>query len=120
MQRPWRGASYWLAPHGLLSLLFYSTQDYQPMGGTTQRGLGSAHQSLIKKMPYKHAYSQVLWRHFLNGGSLLSVNSSLCQVDRKLATTLVMIESLAMTPKVMELVSPATPQTGSTLEPELC
>ena len=25
MQRPWRGATYWLAPEGLLSLLSYST-----------------------------------------------------------------------------------------------
>jgi hypothetical protein len=27
MQRLWRGTSYWLAPHGLLSLLSYRTQD---------------------------------------------------------------------------------------------
>jgi hypothetical protein len=26
MQRPWRGAAYWLAPSGLLSLLAYRTQ----------------------------------------------------------------------------------------------
>jgi hypothetical protein len=30
MQRPWRGAAYWLASPGLLSLLSYRTQDYQP------------------------------------------------------------------------------------------
>jgi hypothetical protein len=28
MQRPWRGAVYWLASPGLLSLLSYRTQDY--------------------------------------------------------------------------------------------
>jgi hypothetical protein len=36
MQRPWRGAAYWLASLGLLSLLSYRTQDYQPRDGTTQ------------------------------------------------------------------------------------
>jgi hypothetical protein len=28
MQRPWRGAAFWLAPHGLLSLLSYRIQDH--------------------------------------------------------------------------------------------
>ena len=27
MQKPWRGAAYWLAPHDLLSLLSYRAQD---------------------------------------------------------------------------------------------
>ena len=45
------GAAYWLAPHGLFSLLSYRTQDHQPRGGTTHQGLCSLpHQSLIKKM----------------------------------------------------------------------
>ena len=30
MQRPWRDAAYWLAPHGLLSLISDSTQNHQP------------------------------------------------------------------------------------------
>jgi hypothetical protein len=30
MQRPWRGAVHWLAPHGLLSLLSNRTHDHQP------------------------------------------------------------------------------------------
>ena len=34
------GAAYWLAPHGLLSLLSYRTQDHQPKDGTTHNGLG--------------------------------------------------------------------------------
>jgi hypothetical protein len=29
MQKPWRRAVYWLAPHDLLSLLSYRTQDNQ-------------------------------------------------------------------------------------------
>jgi hypothetical protein len=40
MQKPWRGAVYWLAPHGLLRLLSYRTQNHQPRGGTTHKGLG--------------------------------------------------------------------------------
>jgi hypothetical protein len=38
MQRPWRDVSYWLASPGLLSLLAYRTQDYQPRDGTTHSG----------------------------------------------------------------------------------
>jgi hypothetical protein len=38
MQRPWRDVSYCLASPGLLSLLSYRTQDYQPRDGTTQNG----------------------------------------------------------------------------------
>jgi hypothetical protein len=33
MQRPWRDVPYWLASPGLLSLLCYKTQDYQPKDG---------------------------------------------------------------------------------------
>jgi hypothetical protein len=40
MQRPWRDAAYWLAPHGFLSLLSYGAQDHQPRNGPTHDGLG--------------------------------------------------------------------------------
>jgi hypothetical protein len=40
MQRPWRDVPYWLASLGLLSLLSYRTQDYQPRDGTTHNGMG--------------------------------------------------------------------------------
>jgi hypothetical protein len=53
MQRPWRGAAYWLAPHGLLSMLSYRTQDLQPRGRTTHNGWALLQKSLIKKMLYK-------------------------------------------------------------------
>jgi hypothetical protein len=33
------GAAYWLASPGLLNLLSYRTQDYQPRDGTTHNGL---------------------------------------------------------------------------------
>jgi hypothetical protein len=38
MQRPWRDVTYWLASPGLLSLLSYRTQDYQPRDRTTHKG----------------------------------------------------------------------------------
>ena len=48
MQTLWTGTAHWLAPHGLLSLLSYRTQDHQARDGTTHNGLGPPHQSLIK------------------------------------------------------------------------
>jgi hypothetical protein len=72
LQRPWRDAPYWLASPGLLNLLSYRTQDYQPRDGTTHSG-PSHPLSLIEKMPY----IWILWRHFLKGGSFLCVNFSL-------------------------------------------
>jgi hypothetical protein len=38
MQRPWRDVTYWIASSGLLSLLSYRTQDYQPRVGPTHKG----------------------------------------------------------------------------------
>ena len=49
VQTPWRGVAYCLAPHGLLNLLSYRTQDHQPRDGTTHNGWALPHQSLIKK-----------------------------------------------------------------------
>jgi hypothetical protein len=46
------------------------------------------HQSLIRKIPCRLAYSSVLWRHFLNLGFLLSDDVRLCQVDIKLSSTI--------------------------------
>ncbi|KAM7325014.1 hypothetical protein ACRRTK_015267 [Alexandromys fortis] len=41
MQRPWKGAAYRLAPHGLLNLSPYRTQDHQPRGSPTHNGLST-------------------------------------------------------------------------------
>ena len=38
VQRPWRDVLYWLISTGLLSMLSYRTQDYQPRDGTTHNG----------------------------------------------------------------------------------
>jgi hypothetical protein len=37
MQRPWRDVLYWLSSNGLLSLLSYRIQDYQPRDGPTHK-----------------------------------------------------------------------------------
>jgi hypothetical protein len=39
MQRPWRDVTYWLASPGLLSLLSYRIQDYQPRNDTAHNDL---------------------------------------------------------------------------------
>ena len=39
MQKLWKGSAYWLASHGLLSLLSYRNQDEQPRDGTTYKEL---------------------------------------------------------------------------------
>ena len=43
MQMPWSDVLYWLASPGLLSLLSYRTQDYQPRDGTTHKGPSPPH-----------------------------------------------------------------------------
>ena len=77
MQKLWRRASYWLVPHGLLRIQYYHLTDV-----TTYNGLDPP--SNIKTMSYSLAYSLILCRHFLNGVSLLSDESSLCHIDIKL------------------------------------
>ena len=49
MLRPWRGAAYWLVPHGLLILLSQSTQDHQPRDAPPTMGWAVSHRSLILK-----------------------------------------------------------------------
>jgi hypothetical protein len=49
VQKPWKGAVYyWLAHHGLLSLLSYRTQEHQPRDGPTHSEMGPLPQSLRK------------------------------------------------------------------------
>lgn len=44
-------AAYWLASHGLLSLLPYISQAHQPRTGIVDSGLGPPLSVSIKKMP---------------------------------------------------------------------
>lgn len=64
MQKPRRSAVDWLAPHGLLSLLSYTTQAHLPRGGTAyhELGLPTSHiDHLIKKMPLRHVHRPRRW-----------------------------------------------------------
>jgi hypothetical protein len=78
MQRPWRDVPYWLASPGLLSLLSYRTQDYQPRDGPTHKG-PSPPWTLIEKTPY----SWISWRHFLNWSSFPCDNSSCVKLTHR-------------------------------------
>lgn len=64
-ERPWKGAAYWLASLGLLSLFSYWTQDQQPRDATTHKGLGLLHWSLIEKMHYSWGISSTEAPSFL-------------------------------------------------------
>lgn len=50
-----------------------------PEVNTIHYGLSLTHQSLIKKMLYRLAYSPELWMHFLSWSSLLAHDFSMCQ-----------------------------------------
>ena len=69
--------------HDLLSLLLIESRTTCPEIIPLTVGWTLPHWSLIKKTPY----SQILWRHFLNWGSLLSGDFGLCQVGIKPAST---------------------------------
>ena len=56
--------AYWIAPQGLLCLLFHSIQNRLPRGGLTHTKLGLS-TSVTKKTSYRFASSPILWRHFL-------------------------------------------------------
>lgn len=79
IQKPRRSAAYWVVPHGLLCLLSHRGQElHHPQWAGTSPSITNF------KNPYRLAYSPILQRHFLDRGSLLSDDYSLCQVDRKL------------------------------------
>ena len=62
MLSPWRGAAYWLTPHGLFSLLSCSIQDHQPRGAPLPIGWLFLHQSQILKLPYRLACRPIVRR----------------------------------------------------------
>jgi len=49
MPRPWRGAAYWLAPHGLLSCFLIELRTINSGMAPSTMGWALSHQSLIKK-----------------------------------------------------------------------
>ena len=74
------------APHGLLGLLSYPTQDHMHRDGTAHSEL--RHQSLIKIMlPQTCLQANLMEHFFFKWDSLLWDDSSLCQVDKTLTIT---------------------------------
>ena len=83
MQRPWRGAAYWLALHGLLSQLSYRTQYHQPSDGPTHDGLGPP--PSITNL--ENALQSHLMEAFFSVEAPSFQITLLCQADIKLAST---------------------------------
>lgn len=50
-------AAFWLAPHGLFSLSFYTAQAHLPRGDTAHSGPGPPTSLLTKTVPHRHACS---------------------------------------------------------------
>jgi len=59
MQRPWRGAAYWLASPGLPSLFSYRTQDHQPRDTITHHEWDP----LPIIMNWENALQGISWKH---------------------------------------------------------
>lgn len=77
-----------LLPMGFLILLFLhpgTTRSY-----TTPNGLGTPNQPRTKKILHELAHRTIRWGYFLSWGSLFPNDSSLCQLDVELASTLSM------------------------------
>ena len=91
----------WSRDHGevLLTSLFTMTcsahfliepRTTSPMMAPSTMGWAFSYQSLIKNMPYRLPYIQILWRHFLIEAPSSLMDSSLCQLDIKFASTTTM------------------------------
>lgn len=92
-RRLWRDAAYCLVlsiPYSAYFLI--EPRNTRPGMTTPTMGWGLLHHSLIKKTFCQLDYSQILWSHFLSWGSLLSQDSSLCQIDIKVVSTAIQIK----------------------------
>jgi hypothetical protein len=76
MQGPWK--SMRLVLSGLFSLLSYSSQDQQPGVALPPIGWALPRESLIKKMPYRLAYSLTLLRCYPSSNTPSSQMTSVC------------------------------------------
>lgn len=81
IQKSWRSTTYWLAHPGFLSLLPYSTLYHQARVVPPTVSWILPHQSSDQNTHYSFAH-----RPFLNWGSLLQKDSSLCWVDIKVTS----------------------------------
>lgn len=81
-QEPWRKAVYWLAFHGLLSLLSYTIHDHLPRCGTTHSVQSLSPQLLTKRTPHRLAYMQSDRDNSSVEIPLSQMYLGLCQVDK--------------------------------------
>lgn len=92
VQKPWSKillSSSLLVAYSVCFLIEFRTTSWAVVSPTCW---ATPCQSLTKKTSYRLAYSPVWWRDFLKWGSLLSNDSSLCQVAIKLAISEVLLE----------------------------
>ena len=76
-----------LLPMACLACFLIEPRTINPGVASSTDGCPFPHEPLIKEMSCRPDYYLILWKHFLNWYSLLSDDSSLCQVDIKLAST---------------------------------
>jgi hypothetical protein len=88
IQRPWRGPAYWFAPHVLLSPLSWKTQDHQIRNGTTLSGRDPLPSITDQEKCLQACLQSDLVEAFSQSRFPPFRNSSLCQVDIKLASTM--------------------------------
>jgi hypothetical protein len=96
MYQWWRSAVSWLTSPGFLSLPSIEPRTISPVMAPPTLGWSLSYWSLIEKMPYNWNS----WRHFLNWGSFLSDDSSLCQVgtEKQPVKGLIIISSFICIP----------------------
>jgi hypothetical protein len=95
MQRPWRGAAYWLAPHGLLSLLSNRrSQDHQCWSGSIHSEPGPAILKIKQENAPQARQQANLMGAFSQINSFFPSGCNFCQVDMKLTSTSLTLQKL--------------------------
>lgn len=78
------GTAFWLVPHGF-SLWFLT--EHRTKAGPTHNGLAHLPSITNLKNALQACLQPCLMKHFVDRGSLISDDSSLCQDDIKLGST---------------------------------
>ena len=84
-QRPWRTAAHWLAPPACPACFLIPPKTTCQRTGLPTEGW-AFQQPSTKKMHHRLVCKPIFSRHFLNRGSLLRDDPSLCQVDKNLTS----------------------------------
>jgi len=86
MQWLWRGAAYWLAPHGLLSLFSYRTRITSPGLALSTMDWALPYQSLIQKMPLWREVWGLSLAHKFSGSSMAHLLTGASRYHRSVGT----------------------------------